>query len=334
MNIKKILIGVSASAILLASTAIPVFAVGSNGSFETGTLIDPSFTTLTAVDGASITDWTVDSGSIDYIGTYWTASLGVRSLDLNGLAKGSISQTLTTVVGATYNVTFDLSGNPDSRPAEDPLFSPSIKDLRVSATGAISQDFNFDTSVELNDKSNMKWKSEAYSFVATGTSTTLTFASQIPGAFGPALDNVVITETLPAVLAGKATGGIRLSNPKQQVSFEAFDYGESNLDKGSVEYSNFDFPGGLHYNADIICAKVNKTTSTVWFAYQIPDGHPGLSGLGIEVQIQDIGTPGTKGDTFGFNVAANGPSAVSLCEAGTPPVNSYTITGGNAVVHK
>lgn len=44
-------------------------AVGSNGSFENG--ISPGvFTTLTAPNNTSITDWTVDTGSIDYIGSY------------------------------------------------------------------------------------------------------------------------------------------------------------------------------------------------------------------------------------------------------------------------
>lgn len=34
-----------------------------------------------------------------------------------------------------------------------------------------------------------------YSFVATSASTTLTFASATAGYYGPALDNVVVTET-------------------------------------------------------------------------------------------------------------------------------------------
>ena len=37
----------------------------------------------------------------------------------------------------------------------------------------------------------MGWASYTYNFVATGTSTTLSFASQDPGAYGAALDNVV-----------------------------------------------------------------------------------------------------------------------------------------------
>lgn len=188
-----ILAGASALGVLLFFST--VFAVGINGSFETGT--DPgSFATLNAGD-TNITDWTVNSGSVDYIGSYWQASDGVRSVDLNGLEAGSISQTFSTVVGATYDVAFDLSGSPDGRPVEDLLYSPSAKEVSVSANGALSQSFFYDTSVQGNSLADMKWASSTYSFVATTTSTTLRFASQIAGAFGPALDNVSITETLP-----------------------------------------------------------------------------------------------------------------------------------------
>ena len=52
-----------------------------NGSFENGT--DPVvFTKLVAVNSTSITDWTVSAGTIDYIGSYWQAAEGARSIDL------------------------------------------------------------------------------------------------------------------------------------------------------------------------------------------------------------------------------------------------------------
>jgi len=46
-----------------------------NGSFESGT--DPgNFTGLTAGNSTSISNWVVETGTIDYIGTYWQASEG------------------------------------------------------------------------------------------------------------------------------------------------------------------------------------------------------------------------------------------------------------------
>ena len=43
----------------------------------------------------------------------------------------------------------------------------------------------------------MNWTPETYTFLATSASTTLSFVSTTAGAFGPAIDNVVITETVP-----------------------------------------------------------------------------------------------------------------------------------------
>jgi len=173
------------------AVATQAAAVGTNGSFESG--INPgAFTMLSSGDNTSINDWTVSSGSVDYIGSYWQAADGDNSLDLNGNAAGSVSQTFDTVAGASYAVSFSLSGNPDA--------GPTAKVVRVSASGGspASQDFTFDTAAKGNTKEDMKWESDTFTFTASGTSTTLTFASQVEGAFGPALDKVSIEETLPA----------------------------------------------------------------------------------------------------------------------------------------
>ncbi len=175
-------------------------AIASNGGFELGTA-PGTFSTILSGDSTSITDWTVNSGSVDYIGTYWQASDGSRSIDLNGNEAGSISQTFATTAGATYDVNFHLSGNPD--------LGPSAKVVRVSASGGspASGDFTYDTAVKGNTKADMKWESDDFSFVASGASTTLTFASQVSGAAGPALDNVSITETAPATRNITASAG-------------------------------------------------------------------------------------------------------------------------------
>lgn len=181
-NIKKLLVGGVATALLLGS-AVTIYAVGSNGSFELGT--NPgSITTLTAVDTTNITDWKVATGNIDYIGSYWQAADGVRSVDLSGNTAGSIRQTLTTVVGHTYKVTFAMAGNPDG--------GPVVKTLNAD-TGGAPIPFTFD--VTGHDKTNMGWESKTFNFTATGTSTVLTFTSTTATAFGPALDKVVVEDT-------------------------------------------------------------------------------------------------------------------------------------------
>ena len=169
--------------------AVPALAVGSNGSFEAAPADPGVFTTVNALDTTSITNWSVDSGSVDYIGSYWNAADGTRSIDLDGNEQGAISQIIPTVIGDTYTVTFDLSGNPDN--------GPTLMSLQVGATGAAPQGYTFDTSVG-NTHTDMMWTPETYTFVATSASTVLSFASQTPGAYGPVLDNVQITEQAPA----------------------------------------------------------------------------------------------------------------------------------------
>jgi choice-of-anchor C domain-containing protein len=173
-------------------------AVITNGSFEDAT-VDPSsssngFLTLTQPD-SSITGWSVTGGSIDYIGSYWQAGDGSRSLDLSGISRGTIaSQTIAgTVASQTYIVTFLLAGNPDNGPVQ--------KTLDVWVNGGTHASYSFDTTG--HSLSSMGWALQTFSFVGTG-SDILYFASTTPApgsgpsghlaAFGPALDGISITE--------------------------------------------------------------------------------------------------------------------------------------------
>ena len=179
------LVGSATGALMLGSLAVSVFAVGTNGSFESG-IVPGVFTTLAAGDSTSITDWTVTSGTIDYIGSYWTASDGVRSIDMSGNAAGAISQTFPTTTGAVYNVTFDMAGNPAG--------GPTVKHMEVDAGGAPTL-YTFDTTGMT--LANMGWTPETFTFTATSANTTLRFTSLDHTAYGPALDNVVVEQYLP-----------------------------------------------------------------------------------------------------------------------------------------
>jgi choice-of-anchor C domain-containing protein len=194
------------AAAVLAGVSLPWTGAGAvsvtNGSFEIGTA-PGSFITLTT--GASdITGWTV-AGSIDYIGTYWAASNGIRSIDMNGFnSTGSISQTLTGLnPGQQYKVSFDLAGNPDS--------DSKIKTLAVTASAG-SNSYSFDTTGATH--SSMGWLTKSFIFTASGSTALLTFASTTLDngpSYGPALDNVSITETpLPPALLlfGSALAGL------------------------------------------------------------------------------------------------------------------------------
>ncbi|MFT3777995.1 MAG: choice-of-anchor C family protein [Ottowia sp.] len=158
-----------------------------NGSFEDGT--DPGSFINVPNSTTAITGWTVSS--IDYIGTYWNAQDGVRSVDLNGTAPGSVSQTFDTVAGRTYRVSFYLASNTDQSGA---------KTVDVLATpGGTTGSFTF-PNTSPSTPSSMGWTQYSYTFTATSASTTLSFASTVTGtpANGAALDNVSVTDVTPA----------------------------------------------------------------------------------------------------------------------------------------
>lgn len=204
-KIKKILTGAIASFVISLSLVVGVYAapVNTNSSFEDG--INPgAFTQLLAGDITSIDGWTVVSGSVDYIGTYWVSSDGSRSLDMTGSngQPGAVSQTFTTVAGHTYEVTFDLAGNP--------FCAPTIKTLQVDAGGA-PQTYTF--NVTGHSLTDMGWTEQTFEFTATGSSTTLKLTSMDAGLCGPALDNVEVTDLLTDKDQCKNDGWMAYTNP-------------------------------------------------------------------------------------------------------------------------
>ena len=152
-----------------------------NGSFEMSSIYPGSLGWVTIGAGSTaIDDWNILS-SVDLISPFfWIASEGNYSIDMNSTEAGSIMQTLQTEVGETYEIAFDLAGSPTQA---DP-----IKTLRVSAAGQ-SMDYTFD--VTGYSFTNMGWKTEVFSFVATEEETNLVFTSLVYGSStGPALDNI------------------------------------------------------------------------------------------------------------------------------------------------
>ena len=157
-----------------------------NGSFESSTINPGSFTTI-GVSNPAIHSWLVLSGNIDYIGTLWSASDGVRSIDMDGFRAGSIGQSIVTAIGAQYEVRFDMAGNTGG--------APTVKTLEVSA-GDQSELFNFDTTGR--SPTNMGWEERLFVFTATSSVTTITFTSRTGGRFfGAAIDNVRVTRLPP-----------------------------------------------------------------------------------------------------------------------------------------
>ena len=162
-----------------------------------------SFVTL-APGNTQIDNWTVGPAvGVDYIGGYWQAQNGSRSIDLSGTTLpdggpgpyfGSISQDFTATIGQQYKVTFWLSGNPDGPP------DPKKADVTVDGLAPIS--FLYPIT---GDKTDMNWVEKSFFFTATAVAQTITFASDATANntnYGPAIDDVDISPvpTPPAFL--------------------------------------------------------------------------------------------------------------------------------------
>ena len=168
-----------------AGAANAATSIVTNGSFENGT--DPGAFSEVTPGETDITAWTVGPVSVDYIGSYWQASDGTRSIDLAGLGAGSLSQFLATAVGNIYNLSFDISKNPDGG---------QVPRLGSVTVGGQTVPLSYSAS---NTRGDMMWQTVSFNFTAVSASTLLSFAadpiSSTSGglqAFGLALDNVSV----------------------------------------------------------------------------------------------------------------------------------------------
>ncbi len=138
-----------------------------NGSFESGAFVNQGNDTMSLAAGSTvITGWTVVTDTTAWIGATnpfgLSASNGSFFLDLTNYQAGppfaGMSQTIATIPGATYSLSFDLGsstfwGRPDS--------------ITASASGTL-QTFTSPATGGNND-----WQSVLMQFVATSTTTTV-----------------------------------------------------------------------------------------------------------------------------------------------------------------
>jgi choice-of-anchor C domain-containing protein len=195
-----------AVSLIVAPTAANAASVITNGSFETGNLSNPATFSTLGAGSTDLTGWTINSGSIDYIGGYWEAQEGDRSLDMSGLGAGSISQDFATTPGQAYNVSFYVAANPDG--------GPDAKGLRSAVGGDNGQIVSVDVfypTVASTRPGPMNFVPVAYSFIADSATTTLSFLSLVGTPFGMALDNVSVSAVpLPPALLLLGSGLVGL----------------------------------------------------------------------------------------------------------------------------
>lgn len=195
---------VLAAALLLVVTPASA-AVIRNGSFETQTSTQVNGSALLSSGNKSVKFWTVESGNVDLISSYWNASAGSNSVDLNGTGEGAISTNIFGLtVGRLYDVLFDMAGNPEGGTRTKQI------QASVTAAGAVRPPKTF-SAVQAQSLTAMNWSTMVFSFTASAPTQLMTFRSISGSSFGAAIDNVRIAvqpvplpATAPLVLLGLA----------------------------------------------------------------------------------------------------------------------------------
>ncbi len=117
-------------------------------------------------------------------------------------------------------------------------------------------------------------------------------------------------------------GHLWLMNSRQEIEFNSSNVAEQATRKnptyGQVHYINRDYaeagePGYLEYTTDIICTNSDPSTNHARFAFQIPEGHPGLTGLYVVVDVNK----GRHGESlYGQAVTSDRNTAMQWCQTG------------------
>jgi choice-of-anchor C domain-containing protein len=162
-----------------------------NRGFESGS--EPGDAAVLAPGSTSIEGWTVVDGAISYVGRKWQPAEGARSVAL--LCGGGIAQTIETEPEQTYEVRFNMAG--------DPAAAPALKTVIV-ALGGETRVFTFDTSGR--SATDMGWASRTHVFKASGKASTLAFRSPKEKCSVPAVDNVRVDPVAICVQNGPAGG--------------------------------------------------------------------------------------------------------------------------------
>jgi choice-of-anchor C domain-containing protein len=152
-----------------------------DGDFEQPALNSSPYRAYSA--GQTFGNWTVESGGVTLVGTFWVAAQGVQSVVFSSAATdvvGAIYQDLSTKTGTSYTLSFALAGNPQC--------TPTVKQMQVWWGSKLVATVSFDT--KQYSISKMGWKSLTYKVQATSTKTRLRFAGLTICA--PALDNVAV----------------------------------------------------------------------------------------------------------------------------------------------
>jgi len=173
-----------AALVVIAAPAHASTELVTNGTFEAYT--GGAFSGHAKINAGSnaLTGWTVGNTSVDVINGAYGAVSG-NSIDMLGSpGPGFLSQSIATIAGQRYTLSFDLSQNLGSDN------TASGKALFVDVGGTQTQfTASFTNASALSH--------ESFTFLATNSSTLLKFSSAVSGNSGAVLDNVSVMAAVP-----------------------------------------------------------------------------------------------------------------------------------------
>jgi hypothetical protein len=143
--------------------------------------------------------WTVESGSVNSVGTFWQTAEGNFLLELNGTDPGTIYQDLATQPGRSYTIRFAYAGDPDQE------CEPAVKTFKVFWAGTQIASLQFDTTGR--GIFDMGWQYYQAQVTASGSVSRLRFQSTTAGSCGPALDDVSVVKDTIKLATVNATDG-------------------------------------------------------------------------------------------------------------------------------
>ena len=200
--------------ITLTTQPVPSWAeLISNGSFETPivSISDPLY-----AGDPRLAGWTIQGNSIDVASEAFfqraplnptnSAAGGLQMVDLDGTpGPGSISQTVPTVAGCLYELSFAYSRNiwyPDLYAADPSLALASATGSTPLAQLAIQSSLAGPSLV---------WTSAAVLFVANSSETTITFASNDGAGHlgGILIDAVSLLEAQSTAISNSTWGTVK-----------------------------------------------------------------------------------------------------------------------------
>ena len=196
MSIHKWLVGLAGVVLVFGGAPVAVASLIANGGFET-----PPVTNGWYLDfgyGQNLGGWTVVGSHVALVPSNYAetsngvsqfnAAEGFNSLDLTGTGNielgSGVQQTIPTVEGTAYSISFDV-GRVTGAPGVYP--TPAIVDLSINGGPRVSFTNNISTPGMIN------WQEFSTSFIATGSSTTITFYNGTLYTNYAGLDDVRVT---------------------------------------------------------------------------------------------------------------------------------------------